>query len=301
MKPHFLFEEEWGFSFWKRPGSEGEQERVVDMKEKDKVVQTKMWPLYLIMAGVIIICLLYGYLLFDYEARGSFGDMFGGLNTAFAGLAFAGIIFAIVLQKKDLELQRQELEATRQELRGQKEQLELQNATLLQQTFENTFFQLLRLHNNLINGIDRRFSPSQETKRGRDCFAGFYVEFRDHYLQYKEHQKFWDERKLINAAYITIFKSYQSDIGHYFRTLYNIVKFIKTSSVSTKKLYTNLVRAQLSSYELLLLFYNCLSEKGNEKFKPLIEEFEMLENMPKDEILNMDHLKLYKENAFGKT
>jgi hypothetical protein len=41
--------------------------------------------------------------------RGDFGDYFGSLNTIFAGLAFAGVIWAIILQKRELALQRQEV------------------------------------------------------------------------------------------------------------------------------------------------------------------------------------------------
>ena len=44
--------------------------------------------------------------------RGTFGDMFGGLNTFFSGLAFAGIVYAILLQREDLI-------ETRKEVKGQ--------------------------------------------------------------------------------------------------------------------------------------------------------------------------------------
>ncbi len=52
----------------------------------------------------------------DWEKRGQFGDVFGAVNALFSGLAFAGLIFAILLQREDLELQRQELALNRQEL-----------------------------------------------------------------------------------------------------------------------------------------------------------------------------------------
>lgn len=39
--------------------------------------------------------------------RGEFGDMFGGLNALFSGLAFAGVVYALLLQRKDLQLQHQ--------------------------------------------------------------------------------------------------------------------------------------------------------------------------------------------------
>jgi hypothetical protein len=42
--------------------------------------------------------------------------MFGGINALFAGLAFAGLIYTIYLQRDELRLQREELELTRIEL-----------------------------------------------------------------------------------------------------------------------------------------------------------------------------------------
>jgi hypothetical protein len=63
--------------------------------------------------------------------------------------------------------------------------------------------------------------------------------------------------------------------------------------------YARLVRAKLSSYELAWLFYNCISENGIEKFKPLVERYSILKNMNFDLIINNDDLLEYEPNAFG--
>lgn len=65
-------------------------------------------PLLLIvlLGSVIGIWLTYGRVLDAWplvtrdsiEEKGQFGDMFGALNALFAGLAFAGIIYALILQ-----------------------------------------------------------------------------------------------------------------------------------------------------------------------------------------------------------
>jgi hypothetical protein len=52
----------------------------------------------------------------DWTHRGTFGDMFGAVNALFSGLAFAGIIYTITLQRQELSLQREELALTRNEL-----------------------------------------------------------------------------------------------------------------------------------------------------------------------------------------
>jgi hypothetical protein len=57
------------------------------------------------------------YLYSEMPERGQFGDLFGTINALFSGLAFVGIIAAILLQRQELQLQREELTATRVELR----------------------------------------------------------------------------------------------------------------------------------------------------------------------------------------
>jgi hypothetical protein len=63
------------------------------------------------MPGLVILC---GKT--DVNKSGPFGDTFGTVNALFSGAAFAGIIFTILLQKRELRLQRYELELTRREL-----------------------------------------------------------------------------------------------------------------------------------------------------------------------------------------
>lgn len=53
----------------------------------------------------------------DLSEAGQYGDSFGRVNALFSGLAFAGVVFAIILQTIELRYQREELEDTREELR----------------------------------------------------------------------------------------------------------------------------------------------------------------------------------------
>lgn len=234
--------------------------------------------------------------------RGPFGDMFGAVNALFSGLAFAGIIFTIVLQREELRIQRKELEETRHELRGQKEQMELQNKTLSLQSFENTFFQLLRLHNDIVSAIDLQRSNSGEViAKGRDCFEKFYRYFKERWEAENPKDMSAVELERIGKTYVAFYSKAESDVGHYFRSLYNIVKFVDTASVENKRLYTNLIRAQLSSFEVALLFYNALSPLGSEKFKPLIEKYALLKMTPVGRLIDREkHENLYPPGAYGR-
>lgn len=68
--------------------------------------------------------------LFAFPSAPSVADLFAVVNTLFSGLAFTGVVAAILLQRRELQLQRQELEETRDELRGQKDALVKQTELL---------------------------------------------------------------------------------------------------------------------------------------------------------------------------
>jgi hypothetical protein len=75
----------------------------------------------LALLGVVAIQSVYGVVVFfqfgpEMASRGQFGDIFGGVNALFTGLAFAGLIYTILLQRRELELQRDERRLTREEL-----------------------------------------------------------------------------------------------------------------------------------------------------------------------------------------
>jgi septal ring factor EnvC (AmiA/AmiB activator) len=56
------------------------------------------------------------YFIDDWSARGTFGDLFGAVNALFSGLAFAGLLFSLFENRKQIAQQQEELLVNRQEL-----------------------------------------------------------------------------------------------------------------------------------------------------------------------------------------
>lgn len=82
---------------------------------KMKKLTIKKLILYIIIVWIVFNALL--FIIFqNLSDSGTFGDTFGAVNSLFSGLAFAGVIYTIILQNKELELQRQELRLQREEL-----------------------------------------------------------------------------------------------------------------------------------------------------------------------------------------
>lgn len=280
----------------------------------------KALVLFVLIVAVVLVCLYFYSFPFllskEQEVWGQFGDYVGGiLNPLFSLTTIFALLYTIILQSKELR------ESTEQ-LRLSAEAFQKQNTVLDKQQFETTFFQMLTLFNEIINSIETTkpipqyeddgkgppirlpdgYDADTEVIKGRKCFNEFYdrlklIYRRDHWSPSPVAEK---EIIQINELYDWFYSEHQYELGHYFRMLYNIIKFVKNSNVSDKHFYTNIVRAQLSSQELLLLFYNALSDLGNEKFKPLIEEFALLKTLPKKELFQSEtHPKLYANSAYG--
>ncbi len=255
------------------------------------------WVLLLFLLLAVIYLWLYmpfrlPYFFSDIEAVPQFGDRFEAVNALFAGLAFAGVIFTIILQWRELGLQRQELKDTRTEITGQKETLQKQN-------FESSFFQLLGMHSEIVNSMEM----PKENLSGRECFRSLRGNLNSR-LEIAIAQG-RPKTEVFNAVYEEEFFSvFQPYVGHYFRHLYNVVKFVHEheffdeKEFKEKKRYTNFIRAQLSSNELGVLFYNCLSDRGA-KFKDLVEKYALFEDMPSEVFIDPEDKERYGPSAYG--
>ena len=199
-----------------------------------------------------------------YQNQGQFGDMFGALNTLFTGLAFAGLLYTIHLQRKDLETQAKRLD---------------------QQDFNNTFFEILRR----LMDIAKSFPPRDSSGTGA---------LNQHYHYMLEHLKRdpppQNPKDLQNRAN-DYFKN--SVLRIYFRTFHCLLTFIDTAKIDNKSFYIDLVLAQLSRAEQQLIFYFCLLEEEID-FKKLIEKYSLFKNMPRADLIAKEHAELYTKQAF---
>jgi hypothetical protein len=110
-----------------------------------------------------------------------------------------------------------------------------------------------------------------------------------------------DVLTLIDNTYRKICHTHGSDFGHYFRHLYQVYRLLETSTITDKHRYAALIRANLSTSELTVLFYNCLSSLGIQKFKPLVEKYAAFEDMRDLNQLVAEHRRLFHGAAFGKS
>jgi hypothetical protein len=231
---------------------------------------------------------------------GNYGSFLQGTTASLWSLAGLLIIFVAFLAQKQ-QLLRQELE-----LQKQAKQFELQQQSIKLQNFENSFFQLLSLHNQIVTSMRGTSMMSRDESFGRACFEKWYDDFKT--VRWSNPKNAAPVDVPVLKRYSWLYDMHQGELGHYFRNLYHVIKFVKESEAlkndnpiieyKNRRRYTSLVRATLSQFELALLFYNGISDNGD-KFKPLIEEFGLLENFDRDVLYNKpEDEKLYDTKAF---
>lgn len=266
-----------------------------------------VWRIWLIAFLAIIVIWCLSWVLIDYfinsnpsplmtkeAARGVFGDKFGAVNALFSGLAFAGIIITISLQRNEIALQRIDIEE--------------QSATNNQQRFENGFFHMLDIHQKIVENAEilsdkkqkaflafiamlkensLEFSTFNSLKRlsrtQMHNLAGSHVLSPDMLIlldtadistitamlqsnlgiigQYLETDISY-HKNIINAAYQKAHEKSKDALSHYFRNLYHIFRYIDQSAFidnDAKMNYARIIRAQLSDGELVAILYNCLA------------------------------------------
>lgn len=233
------------------------------------------------------------------EAWNNFGTFVGGVvGPVLSTFAFFGLLVTVYLTQKQVVMAREALAGSRD------------------QTVNAAFFEMVTLHNQIVAGI----AFKQQTGGG---IAGFEPTYTDHVGRKGVHYMFETmfvpsykgeaarnaqrqpvplsvcdfDRVGINKLH----DAFEPELGHYFRNLYRILKYVNESSLDDKgqRTLTGILRAQLSNSELAWIFYAGKSEVGEAKLKPLLEKFAMFQNMSPAMCINRESALDYKIEAYG--
>lgn len=244
------------------------------------------------------------------EEWGQAGDFFGGiLNPAFGFLTIVALVLTLLLQSKELKMSREELALSRSELEKSAEALKGQNKTIDRQNFEQTFFSWLSTYGQMLDSVENTGSHlfgDSETLEGKRALARWWSEYLAprHFMDVIR-EKLPDQFDG-NADSVTLLRSLEpgqyglitkqaldwcdemSDkierqVDSLFRILYRLIVWVDSQdeerlSLAQKWLYVSIIRARLSSIELVFLFYNGHTPRGH-KFKRLIEKYALFDNL----------------------
>jgi hypothetical protein len=100
------------------------------------------------------------------------------------------------------------------------------------------------------------------------------------------------------------FEGHQSRLGHYYRHLYQMIRYVDQQNLNTPKKYeyVKTIRAQLSTHEQALLLVNSLTPIGQDWWrKNLIVKYRLVQNIPREffeSSTELDTSKLFEPGYF---
>lgn len=189
-----------------------------------------------------------------------------------------------------------------------------QREEMSQQSFDSKFFQMINLLNEIKHSLV--INANNQVYKGSEVFVflkeKFESKIENEYTNDKNNSIFNIKFNYFINSFNHFNDDYETTFKYYFINLYQIMKFIDKDIPKKEysKKYMNILRAQLSKNELILLCYNAIGirEKCGDNYKNLIEKYSFLEHLQYENFctnfkvikINNILLSYYDINAFGK-
>lgn len=258
-------------------------------------------PWHLIVAAVLSVLVSAGFYVaglmhFTPAQWAPFGDFIAGAaGVVLTSLSFLALLYTIHIQSTELGLSRQELTLTRQEMTLNREEvaksadaLSEQVKAVALQNFERTLFESLGFLSGMVEQFEYRSPMEDHPRRGVQSFFSMYHRLGHHTVNLGglpgEGGDELGENQQLNQSLDQL----SLMLAPYFRTLYNVYRFLDESPYADVVYYNRIIRAQIPDHAMVVLFYNSLTARGR-KFQRYISKFSILDNMPRDLLFNPHH------------
>jgi hypothetical protein len=177
-------------------------------------------------------------------------------------------VVTLIAVANGIRVQAEDLAKSRAFMAKQSESMAQQSATITQQAFDSVFFNLLDRFSHVQDRVRvTRFvrletvgeSFEEVTPTGKAAFEDFYSVFSNRYRAQKDVA---DRLRFLQGRFAEHYQSEEAELGQYFRTLYQVLKWIDRGKITDgqKAAYAKMARAQLSELELCVIFYNGLTQ-----------------------------------------
>ena len=213
-----------------------------------------------VVVGVLFIFGCYGSFVlyktwpiteYSIAKAGTFGDSFGVVTSLFSGLAFAGIILTILLQRKELTESREIFRIQR---------------------FEGSFYRLLELYRKNLEDV-KVVGGEEKIHEGISALSYYSKKLSE---SMKRHSSFLEVEHGRAVYEYHLFVEIQKNIvrqARYLGTLQNILELIERDLPTEEERtpYWDIVASQITFIEAKYLFYCCLVSGKSNKLRELME------------------------------
>jgi len=198
----------------------------------------------------------------DTDAAGDYGSFIGGV---------VGTILSILLLYLTFRLQREDSE---------------NNSRVYEnQILNDEFFHMLELYNDIAERFEYYNDKKAVYNKGKEALKSLLEEMYDNY---DAGTNFNQRRKVAQYEYMNVMHSHYETAAVYYRTIYRILQIIdETKCEEDKKVeYAKIMRAQLTSTELVMLRYNAMTLYGL-KSKQYLNSYNILKHIQPFDLLEM--------------
>ncbi|HLR68218.1 MAG TPA: EAL domain-containing protein [Virgibacillus sp.] len=234
--------------------------------QKKRLTQLRKTALYYVLPSFIIMMMscsviyfsMYYIIHHEDTTAFTFGDNYGYLADFFNGITtpILTIITALFALWAFL---------------SQKEQLKLQKEESVRQRIEGTFFQLFDLHSNMVRDLVYEAPNGFGRHGGQGFFKKAYTDLMQIYLAEED----TDEDLRLLASMQKLDKIHANNFHLYYKNLFQLFYWIyehrEQLSENQRNSYVELIRAQLSHYQMMLVYFNAKFFGRNFFYKVLDE------------------------------
>lgn len=264
----------------------------MDTNNSDKHLSTFIKIAIILIVLSIVFPFIVNHFFSNWQKSGMFGDTFGALNTLFSGLALAGVIVTILIQRNELENQRLELQLQRTEMQETRKEFLINRAT-------NVIYNQLDRFEKCLSELT--LTQNEKTYKGRDAIS-FLDDNKERVSRpiSKSNEEYNAEMKVVIIRLLKLYNPNKHEIEKFAYSAYNSIEVLK------RLIYkTNLSIEELN--DLKDLFFDNIgfvsmgvieriSEIANEELNFLKPEDYVINNVKVGELLKADiFLKSIKE------
>ena len=200
------------------------------------------------------------------------GDSFGIINSLFSGLAFAGLIVTILLQREELKESRR---------------------IFTSQKFEDAFYRLLAFYKENLNDISVQGAGGGETFKG---IGGLSVQLRMFSSAIRPYLRCLDTD--VELYRYAVYKEAQRVLvpqSRYLGTFESVLSLVMNEVVDAaeRKFYVRLIASQLTVHEVKYVFYRCLVSRTESSIVRLVNETKVIEMRISESGIQPEIISLY--------
>ncbi len=126
---------------------------------------------HLLIKLILMVVLIWGLsallimiFLSEWSDRGTFGDLFGAVNALFSALAFAVLIYTIILQREEIKQNREEIVLNRKELEKSSKLQKKAQDVLIKQVEQTHLSAKMNAMRTLVDYYNNQISNSKSTE-----------------------------------------------------------------------------------------------------------------------------------------